>query len=136
MPLRVLIADNDLESVEKTKECLSKNKVEVVVSAVYDGDNLMDLLRSDTKNLPQLMLVNTSIPVEGGLKALEEIKKDDLFRKIPIIIISTSPTPGDVEKAYDLGASCFVIKPAGTEEWCEKIEKIGRFWTDFVRVPQ
>ena len=96
----------------------------------------MDHLKADAKNLPQLILLDLNMPRKGGLEALEEIKQDEIFRKIPVVVFSTSNAQKDIEKAYELGASCFVNKPNSLEEWCDKMKKIGKFWVECVRVPQ
>lgn len=74
------------------------------------------------------------MPRKNGLEALEELKRDDTLRKIPVVIFSTSDTLRDVERAYELGASCFVTKPNSFDEWCDKMGKLGRFWIECVRV--
>ncbi|MCW3106614.1 MAG: response regulator receiver protein [Segetibacter sp.] len=135
-PFRILIADDDTDDVQLTKDCFIENKLPVLINEVCDGQILMDHLKADTKNLPQLILLDLNMPRKGGLEALEEIKQDAIFRKIPVVIFSTSNAQKDIEKAYELGASCFVSKPNTLEEWCDKMNKIGKFWVECVRVPQ
>lgn len=134
-PFRILIADDDSDDVQLTRDCFLENKLPVLINEVYDGQILMEHLKADTKNLPQLILLDLNMPRKGGLEVLEEIKKDDTFRKIPVVIFSTSDAEKDIEKAYELGASCFVSKPNTLEEWCDKMNKIGKFWVECVRVP-
>jgi CheY-like chemotaxis protein len=74
------------------------------------------------------------MPRKSGFEALQELKQDVVLRKIPVVVFSTSHTSKDVEKAYELGASCFVSKPDSLEEWCDKMGKLGRFWIECVRV--
>ncbi len=134
-PFRILIADDDLDDVQLTKDCFGQNKLPVHIKEVHDGEILMVSLRADSKNLPQLILLDLNMPKKGGLEVLEEIKNDETFRKIPIVIFSTSNAHDDIEKAYELGASCFVSKPNNLSEWCDKIERIGKFWIECVKVP-
>ena len=134
-PFKILIADDDTDDVQLTKDCFVENKLPVQINEVYDGQILMDHLKADKRNLPQLILLDINMPRKGGLEALEEIKNDDAFRKIPVVIFSTSTAPKDIEKAYELGASCFISKPNNLEEWCDKMKKIGKFWVECVRLP-
>ena len=135
-PFKILIADDDTDDVQLTKECFIENKLPVQINEAYDGQILMDQLKADVKNLPQLILLDLNMPRKGGFEALEEIKKDENFRKIPVVIFSTSTAQKDIEKAYELGASCFISKPNNLEEWCDKMKKIGKFWVECVRVPE
>lgn len=135
-PFRLLIADDDIDDVQLTKNFFIENKLSIQINEVYDGQILLEHLRAHSKNLPQLILLDLNMPRKGGLEALEEIKMDEVFRKIPIVIFSTSNAHKDIEKAYELGASCFVSKPDNLNEWRDKIEKIGKFWVECVKVPK
>ncbi|MCW3112763.1 MAG: response regulator containing a CheY-like receiver domain and an DNA-binding domain protein [Segetibacter sp.] len=132
---KIIIADDDSDDVQLTKDCFVENKLPVQINEAYDGQVLLDHLKADTKNLPQLILLDLNMPRKGGFEALEEIKNDDALRKIPVVIFSTSTAQKDIEKAYELGASCFITKPNNLEEWCDKMKKIGKFWVECVRLP-
>src|SRR6478672_784618 len=134
-PFRILIADDDLDDVQLTRDCFNQNRLLVHINEVHDGEILLESLLADIKNLPQLILLDINMPKKGGLEVLEEIKRNETFRKIPVFIFSTSTAHNDIEKAYELGASCFVSKPNNLAEWCDKIERIGRFWIECVKVP-
>lgn len=138
-PFRIMIADDDIDDIQLTKDCFNENKLPVHVYDVGDGQILMDHLKtmtsvSNSTNLPQLIILDLNMPRKNGLEALEELKRDDTLRKIPVVIFSTSDTLRDVERAYELGASCFVTKPNSFDEWCDKMGKLGRFWIECVRV--
>ena len=134
-PFRILIADDDQDDVQLTRDCFNQNRLLVHINEVHDGEILLESLLADIKNLPQLILLDINMPKKGGLEVLEEIKRNETFRKIPVVIFSTSTAHNDIEKAYELGASCFVSKPNNLAEWCDKIERIGRFWIECVKVP-
>lgn len=138
-PFRILIADDDTDDVQLTKDCFIQNSLPIHINDVGDGQILMDHLKgiidvSKSKELPQLILLDINMPRKSGFEVLQELKQDDALRKIPVVIFSTSHTSKDVELAYELGASCFVSKPNSFEEWCDKMGKLGRFWVECVRV--
>ncbi len=136
-PFRIMIADDDNDDIQLTKDCFLENKLPVHVCDVNDGQILMDHLKKMihiSRDLPQLIILDLNMPRKSGLEALEELKQDDALRKIPVVIFSTSDTLKDVERAYELGASCFVSKPNSIDEWCDKMSKLGRFWVECVRV--
>ena len=137
-PFRVLIADDDNDDIQLTKDWFNENRLPIHVNDVGDGQVLMDHLKgmtvSKSRDLPQLIILDINMPRKSGFEALQELKEDHHLRKIPVVIFSTSYTTQDVERAYELGASCFVSKPNSFEEWCDKIGKLGRFWIECVRV--
>lgn len=134
-PFKIIIADDDIDDLQFTKDCFIENELPVQINEAYDGQVLMEHLKADTKNLPQLILLDLNMPRKSGLEALEEIKKDNTLRRIPVVVFSTSTAPKDIEKAYELGASCYITKPNSLDEWCDKMKKIGKFWLECVRVP-
>jgi CheY-like chemotaxis protein len=134
------MADDDSDDIQLTKDCFVDIQLPISLSDVSDGQNLIDILKgaaSSTNpgaNLPQLILLDLNMPRKSGLEALKEIKADTKLCKIPIVIFSTSKAQKDIEKAYELGASCFVNKPNTLEEWCDKMGKLAHFWFDCVKV--
>lgn len=138
-PFRILIADDDVDDVQLTKDCFVQNHLQIDVNQVENGQLLIDHLKhlaitNQPKKLPQLILLDLNMPKKNGLEALKELKEDDYLKKIPVVIYTTSRAPKDIERAYQLGASCFINKPNSLEGWCEKMNKLGRFWMECVKV--
>lgn len=136
---RILIADDDNDDIQLTKDCFNENALPIHVNHVADGQILLDHLRRITeipnsKDFPQLILLDINMPRKSGFEALQELKQNSALRKIPVVIFSTSNATKDVERAYELGASCFVSKPNTLEEWCDKMGKLGRFWIECVHL--
>ncbi len=139
LPFRILIADDDEDDIQLTRDCFLENKLPVAIQDVGDGQHLMDLLKQKNKNniieeLPNLIICDLNMPRKDGFTVLEELKSDIEFCKIPVIIFTTSISTKDVKKAYELGANCFVSKPSSVKEWCEKMDQIGKFWIECVNV--
>ena len=138
-PFRILIADDDSDDVQLTRDCFVENKLLVAIEDVADGQHLLDALNNKKKlhptiHLPQLILLDLNMPRKNGFEALAEIKADSHLCKIPIIIFTTSKATTDIEKAYELGANCFVSKPNTMDEWCDKLGNLGRFWIECAKV--
>ena len=138
-PFRIWIADDDFEDFQLIKKTFQENKQNVLLSHVEDGQYLIDILKAQSKNnkfgdLPNLILLDLNMPRKDGLEVLKEIKENKILCKIPIIIFTTSKTPKDIEKAYELGASCYVSKPQTGDEWINTLGNLGRFWIECVKV--
>lgn len=134
-PFRILIADDDDEDVLIAKEFFEVHQMPVVINDVPDGQYLMDFLKHEgnydtVEDLPQLILLDLNMPRKNGFEALKEIKQHAVFCKIPVVILSTSATNVDVDKAYTLGANCFVTKPKRIDDWSVTINNLGRFWIE------
>ena len=137
-PFRIWIADDDFEDFQLIKKTFHENKQNVILSHVEDGQYLIDILKAQSKykkfgELPNLIMLDLNMPRKTGLEVLNEIKNNPLLRRIPVIIFTTSKTVMDIEKAYELGASCYVTKPQTSEEWTSTIGNLGRFWIESVQ---
>ncbi len=132
-PFRILIADDDAEDVEFAKISFAENNLPVEINDVEDGQLLMDHLRekANAQNfqaLPQLIIMDINMPRKDGFEALKEIKEDYNLCRIPVVVLSTSSSSKDIEKAYELGANCYVTKPKTANDWARTIGDLGRFW--------
>ncbi len=67
---------------------------------------------------------------------LAEIKVDPRFRRIPVVILTTSSADQDISKAYDLHANCYVTKPVDPEQFITVVQSIEDFWLTIVTLPR
>lgn len=137
---RILIADDDFEDFQLIKNTFQENELEVHLTHVEDGQYLIDILKAQSKynkfgDLPHIILLDLNMPRKNGLEVLKEIKENHLLCKIPVIIFTTSKTLKDIQKAYELGASCYVTKPQTASEWSKTLGSLGRFWIECVQLP-
>ena len=71
-----------------------------------------------------------------GHQVLAEIKADDVLRHIPVIMLTTSSSASDVNKAYQNHANCYIKKPVDMNEFIQAIARIEQFWFNIVSLPQ
>jgi CheY-like chemotaxis protein len=110
---KVLIVDDDADDREMTKDAFaSASSKALECHFLEDGDKLIDYLyRHAGNHLPSLILLDLNMPGKDGRETLRQIKNDDRFQHIPVLIFSTSSSHLDKKMAYDLGANCFITKP-------------------------
>lgn len=82
-----------------------------------------------------MILLDLNLPGIHGLQVLETIKQNDAFRMIPVIIFTTSDADRDIQKAYELGANCFIQKPASLSQYISTITSISTYWTKIAKLP-
>jgi CheY-like chemotaxis protein len=104
-----------------------------------DGEEAMDFLHKRGKYLsapsPDLILLDLNLPRKDGREVLAEIKGHPSLRQIPVIILTTSESPDDIWRSYELQANCFVTKPVDMEQFTNALECLGEFWFTIVRLP-
>jgi CheY-like chemotaxis protein len=77
--------------------------------------------------LPMLVLLDLNIPVIDGYQVLGALKENPRTRNIPVIILTTTDDPREVERCYELGCNIYVTKPVDYEKFSEAINKVGLF---------
>ena len=85
---------------------------------------------------PDLILLDLNLPRMDGREVLTALKQDEGWKRIPVIILTTSNDEQDVLKAYDLHANCFITKPVRLERFLQVVQSIEEFWLAVVRLPR
>jgi two-component system, chemotaxis family, response regulator Rcp1 len=132
--LKIIVADDDEEDIFFVKECLMDNHLPAEIIEAGNGETLLTMLRKGAASnyiscKPDLILMDINMPKKNGLETLREIKADANLSAIPVIILSTSQSPGDIQRAKDLGATCYLTKPQTATEWQVMISKLGVYWS-------
>lgn len=108
-----LMVDDDPEDQEIFELALSDVDAEIELSFASNGcDALEKLKRSPEDSLPDLIFLDLNMSQMDGRECITELKKDPVFKKIPVIIYSTSSDSRDVSALKQLGADRFVTKPS------------------------
>jgi len=108
--VRVLLADDDADDRDFFMDAVSEVAPNVKVETVTNGEQLIHRL-SNGLPLPHIIFLDLNMPVKDGHECLEEIRGNDKFRHIPIVIYSTSSSNEHIEETYAGGASLYVRKP-------------------------
>jgi len=128
----VLMADDDPEDCWLATEAFAESGVNAHFSCVLDGVELMDHLsdraRTNTTELPSLILLDLNMPRKDGREALIEIKSEPTLKHIPIGILTTSKEEKDVAFSKQVGATSFITKPATFDEWIEIMKSLAETW--------
>jgi two-component system response regulator len=141
-PIVILMADDDADDRMLTKEALEESKVLNELRFVEDGEELMDYLKqrgkfADDGAAPQpgLILLDLNMPKKDGREALKEIKADPDLRRIPVVVMTTSKAEEDIFRSYDFGASSYITKPVTFDRLVDLMKALGRYWIEFVELP-
>jgi CheY-like chemotaxis protein len=108
--LKVLLADDDLDDCIFFKEALTELQLSTHLTAVHDGEQLMQLLANETFKLPHVLFLDINMPRKNGFECLAEIKLSEKLQQLPVIMFSTSFEQEVVNLLYKNGAQYFIRK--------------------------
>jgi two-component system, response regulator len=79
-------------------------------------------------HIPTLILLDVKMPMKNGFEVLEELKADEKLKKIPVVMLTTTSTSEDIDKAMALGANDYIVKPVKLSDFMDKVSKLGYYW--------
>lgn len=100
-----------------------------------DGIALLEHLRLPGMRAA-LVLMDVNMPRMNGFEALAEMKVDNRLDSTPVVMFSTSSFDSDVRRAYQLGASSYVVKPIGMPELVSAVALIRSYWLGLIEVSE
>jgi CheY-like chemotaxis protein len=138
----ILMADDDADDRLLAKDALAECHLNGELHFVEDGEELFDYLERRGKYAelansprPSLILLDLNMPRKDGREALRELKSNPEFRKIPVIVLTTSKADTDIAQIYDLGANSFISKPVTFDSLVKMMRILGNYWCEIVELP-
>lgn len=109
--INILLVDDDADDRLFFREAMEEINFDTRVSIVNDGDQMMDYLNQTENHLPDMIFLDINMPVKNGLECLRELRANNKFKDLLIIMYSTSGAEKDIEEAYRCGANIYLKKP-------------------------
>ena len=137
--IQILLVEDNQGDVRLTQEAFKATKLANQLHVVSDGVEAIDYLHrvgsyAGAKR-PDLILLDLNLPRMNGREVLEEIKRDEALRRIPVVVLTTSRAEEDILRSYDLHANGYVTKPVDLDHFHQVVESISHFWFSIVSLP-
>lgn len=108
---KILIIENDEDEQLFMREAFEEDGGFEILDQLDNGNKLIEWLRSHEDRLPDLILSDLNMPGRNGYDITSDIRSDQHFKEIPVIITSTSSAKSIMDKCYEQGASLYIVKP-------------------------
>ena len=137
--IEILLVEDNLGDVMLTREAFEEGKIINNLNHVPDGVEALAYLRKQgvyaDHPTPDLVLLDLNMPRKGGLEVLEEVKRDETLRNIPIVVLTTSEAETDILRSYHNYANAYITKPVDLEQFIRVVRTLEEFWLVVVRLP-
>jgi CheY-like chemotaxis protein len=131
----ILLAEDYEDDVILMERALQKSDLKHPLRVVTDGQQAIEYLRGDDNYadrtafpFPGLVILDLKMPAVTGFQVIEWMRKNDTTRLIPVIVLSTSSDSKDINRAYQLGANAYMVKPTNHLALERLLLTIGEFW--------
>lgn len=142
-PITILLVEDDQAHAEIVRRNMADFRVANRIVHVEDGQQALDyLFRREPYADPQfnprpsMILLDLRMPKVDGLEVLRQIKDDEVLRRIPTVILTTSAAESDLAKAYTYGVGSYLVKPVDFSKFTELMESFGYYWLAWNRFPE
>lgn len=140
---RILLVEDDALQVQLIRQVLTASRVTNRVLSVGSGEEALDYLSgkgnySDRVQypLPSLVLLDLKLPKISGFEVLSWIRKNPVMNRLPVVVLTGSAENGDIERAYNLGANSYLVKPFEMEDMRALVKSINAYWVILAQKPQ
>ena len=142
---KVLLVDDSADDVTFVRMAFKKSHMSELLEVVTSGVEAIEYLEgagpyADRMKypLPSLVLLDLRMPVMDGFEVLRRVRGHgrEGLRRLPITVLTGSEYPRDRQRAYELGANSFLLKPGGLEEFFVMIERLVSFWLKCCELPE
>lgn len=131
----ILLVEDNPDDVELTRLAFEEANVANRLAVVSDGAEALDYLFArgrhadrDPNDLPSIVLLDLNLPKLGGREVLKAIRENPLTHALPVIVLTTSAEPLDVESSYALGVNSYIQKPVDFEQFVWAVKQVGLYW--------
>lgn len=131
----ILLVEDNLQDAELTIRALRKQNMANRITHLQDGAEALDFVfargahaHRDANDTPKVVLLDLKLPKVSGLEVLRELKRNELTRAIPVVIVTSSREDPDIKTAYKLGANSYVVKPVEFDAFADAVCKLGLYW--------
>ncbi len=136
----ILIAEDDAGHARLIEKNLTRAGLHNGIQWFEDGQAILDFLfcrgtgPHRASDAPYLLLLDIRMPRVDGVKVLRQIKGDAELRKIPVIMLTTTDDPREVERCHEIGCNSYIVKPVDYDKFAEAIKSLG-LYISLVQVP-
>ena len=127
----LLVEDNPMD-IDLTLQAFEEHQVANPIVVCRDGEEALQYMEAHrdpgTTHLPLLVLLDLRLPKVDGLDVLRHVSQDDVWKRIPFVVLTTSRENQDVEAAYKLGVNSYIVKPVEFLSFTEVVKAIKLYW--------
>jgi CheY-like chemotaxis protein len=139
----ILLVEDEPNDVFLIERAFNKCDFQHILRAVHDGEQAIAYL-SGTKEfadrhkfpLPSLILLDLKLPRRSGLEVLAWLRaRHDCLKRLPVVVLTSSKQSSDVNRAYELGANSYLVKPVAFDGLLELVKALNGYWSRFNEKP-
>ena len=138
----ILLAEDDPNDVLLIQRAFEKAGLKNKLKVVNDGEQAIHYLsgKGNYSNrerfpMPFMVLLDLKMPGTDGFEVLQWVRQEPLLKRLLVVVLTSSHLQADVDRAYELGANSYLVKPVNFEEMVHLVQRFEAYWTEINRTP-
>lgn len=136
----ILVAEDDAGHAVLIEKNLRRGGLRNPIERFENGQQVLDFLfcrgpRQRLVSKPYLLLLDIRMPQVDGLEVLRQLKQDTELRNLPVIVLTTTDDPREIERCYAAGCNNYIVKPVDYDRFAEAVQRMGLF-VSLLRIPE
>jgi len=138
----ILLAEDDTNDVLLLERAFEKAGLHDSLKVVSDGEMAIEYLSGrgiyadrEQYPLPFLLLLDLKMPGTDGFEVLQWLRSEPELKRLLVVVLTSSNLQADVDRAYELGANSYLVKPVGFDEMLHLVKRFEIYWSEINRTP-
>ena len=131
----ILLVEDDPNDIILIKRAFEKTRITNPLQVVEDGEEAISYLAGKGRYadrekypLPMLLLLDLKLPRKSGHEVLEWLRQQPILKRLTVVVLTSSQQSSDVNRAYDLGANSYLVKPVTFDALVEMVKSLNFYW--------
>ena len=125
----ILLVEDDQVDTMTVIRALKEIHVTNPLMNVENGEEALAYLRDRESEKPCIILLDLNMPIMNGIEFLQVMKQDEQFRRIPVVVLTTSEEQQDKLNSFNMGVAGYMAKPVDYRQFVEVMRSIDAYWT-------
>ncbi|GIW96704.1 MAG: response regulator [Pirellulaceae bacterium] len=138
----LLVVEDDPYDAKLIERAFRKARIVNPLRFVQDGESAIDYFAGNppyedrsAHPVPELLLLDLKLPRKDGFEVLRWLRAHEVYRRLPVVVLTSSSETNDINRAYDLGANSYLVKPVGNDQLVEMLRSLELYWLCFNTSP-
>lgn len=125
----ILLVEDDIVDVMTIRRAMRDLEITSELVPMGDGEEALAYLKNEDNAKPCVILLDLNMPKMNGTEFLRTVKADNMLKKIPVVVLTTSNSERDIIRSFELGAAGYMVKSVDYKKFMEIIRTIDLYWT-------
>ncbi len=141
--MSILLVEDNYNDILLIQRAFRKANIRQPMNMVSNGDEAIAYLsrkgeysNTQTYPIPKLVLLDLKLPRRSGLEVLEWIHQQPVLKRLLVVVLTSSRENSDLDRAYDLGANSYLVKPVNFQDFVKLIELVDTYWFNLNQPPK